>query len=199
MCQKGCCEEEKCCNEKRVSVLGKQNLPGRDGNSAYIYVAYASLVVPGTPDVVTGFSLTTPDCWVAIRTSPIPLTPVEANFQGLWKKVCGADGAPGTPGADGSPGAPGAPGVTDLLADISGTNGTNTISVTVSGGTGPYTYQWTIEQNVTDHTISGSTTGTSILISNPMNDALGCLFKCVVTDSNGSKTSAYYLHITTPT
>lgn len=91
------CDQKKCCcNEKRVSVQGKGGLDGRNGSSAFVYIAYASNVVPGTPDVVTGFSTTTPDCYLAIKNSPVALSPTQSIFQGLWKKVCGANGNPGS-------------------------------------------------------------------------------------------------------
>lgn len=93
-----CGQPKCCCNEKRINVLGKQGADGVNGKSAYTYVAYASLVVPGNPDVVTGFSLSTPDCWMAVITSTIQLVPVQANFQGKWKKICGNDGTNGTNG-----------------------------------------------------------------------------------------------------
>lgn len=113
MCNK-CNQTKCCCKPKRLNVRGKAGEPGRpgrnglpgtngtdgtdgtdgvDGVSAYVYIAYASNVVSGTPDTVTGFSLTTPDCWLAVITNTTPLTPVQADFQGKWKKVCGDSGA----------------------------------------------------------------------------------------------------------
>jgi len=102
-----------CCPEKRVSVLGKKGDPGQKGNSSYIYVAYASDVVPGTPDVVTDFSTTVVQCWVAVITSLIPLTPVEANFQGLWFNRC----------------------VSPCTCDITGAGNEATIDQTIQGAT----------------------------------------------------------------
>lgn len=105
-----CNQTKCCCDEKRVNVLGPKGPQGPAGKSVYIYIAYASNVVPGTPDVVTGFSLTVPDCWMAIRVSNIPLVPVQSDFQGLWKKYCGADGTNGSDGATGAAGPQGPPG-----------------------------------------------------------------------------------------
>lgn len=85
ICNKSKC----CCNEIRISVAGKKADQGIPGKSSYIYLAYADNVVAGTPDVVTGFSLTTPKCWISVISSLIPLTPVEANFQGKWFNRCG--------------------------------------------------------------------------------------------------------------
>lgn len=91
------CNKKKCCCEKRVSIVGKKADQGIPGTSDHLYIAYASNVVAGSPDVVTGFSLTTPDCWMAVKNSVIPLPPVQANFQGLWKKICGPAGPTGLP------------------------------------------------------------------------------------------------------
>ena len=77
-----------CCNEKRISVQGLPGTPGAPGKNSYTYIAYASNVVPGAPDVVTDFSLTTPDCWIAIRVSSTPLVPVQSDFQGKWFDTC---------------------------------------------------------------------------------------------------------------
>lgn len=84
------CKSEKCCcPEKRVSVSGKKGENGKNGRNAYIYRAYASDVTPGSPDIVTGFSLTDGSlCWMAVITSIIPLTPTETDFQGNWFNRC---------------------------------------------------------------------------------------------------------------
>lgn len=84
-----CKKETCCCSEKRVSLSGKKGDPGKSGRSGYVYVAYADDVTPGTPDVVTGFSLVDGSkCWVAVVTSLIPLVPVQADFQGKWFNRC---------------------------------------------------------------------------------------------------------------
>ncbi len=81
------------CKPTCIRILkGKQGKDGKKGNpgkNSYTYIAYASNVVPGNPDVVTDFSLTTPDCWMAIITSLVALTPVETDFQGHWVQTCG--------------------------------------------------------------------------------------------------------------
>jgi hypothetical protein len=101
----GCniCHQKVCCCEKRISVKGKKGdpgqkgvgqqgipgIPGVPGDSTYMYIGYADNVVAGSPDVVTGFSLTTPKCWMAVITSNTPLLPpVEADFQGQWFDRC---------------------------------------------------------------------------------------------------------------
>lgn len=88
MCNK-CNSKPCCCSEKRINSQGERGPRGLTGQSAYVYIGYASNVTPGTPDVVTGFSTTTPGCWLAVKSSSIPLTPSQSIFQGLWKKVCG--------------------------------------------------------------------------------------------------------------
>lgn len=94
-----------CCNsEKRISSQGPTGNRGLTGQSAYVYIGYASAVTPGTPDVVTGFSATTPQCWIAVKQSTVPLIITQTIFQGLWKKACGDPGTPGTPGSVGPPG-----------------------------------------------------------------------------------------------
>ncbi len=109
MCQE-CGNTICCCPEKRVSLAGKKGDQGPKGGSVYIYVGYATNVVPGTPDVVTGFSTTTPECWMAIKTSYAPLTIAQTIFQGLWQKICGTNGTNGANGTNGTNGSPGATG-----------------------------------------------------------------------------------------
>lgn len=74
MCDKGCCETEKCCNEKRVSVAGKKGDPGPRGPAGisqanYLAVQSSSALspVPTTiPTVVPGmFINVTPGVYVA--------------------------------------------------------------------------------------------------------------------------------------
>lgn len=94
------------CRPTCVRVLkgkrGKDGKKGNAGKNSYTYIAYASNVVAGDPDVVTDFSLTLPQCWMAIITSLVALTPVEADFQDHWVKTCGScdcegDGISDTP------------------------------------------------------------------------------------------------------
>lgn len=84
----GCCDES--------IQLGAPGANGNNGVSAYIYIAYADDVTLGTPDVVSGFNADTPlstSEWVAFLPSSTPLTPVEADFDGYWVKIKGADGS----------------------------------------------------------------------------------------------------------
>jgi hypothetical protein len=84
----GCCDG--------IVELGAPGANGNDGVSSYTYIAYADDVTLGTPDVVTGFNADTPlptSEWIAIITSSTPLTPVEADFDGYWVKIKGADGS----------------------------------------------------------------------------------------------------------
>lgn len=73
------------CNTSNIVSFGA---PGKNGTSAYVYVAYADDVVLGTPDVVTNFVYGTPEStskWIAFKKTSTEITnPVESDFQGLW-------------------------------------------------------------------------------------------------------------------
>ena len=73
-----------------------QALYGQNGISAYVYIAFANTVTPGTPDVVTGFSYEFPTPtseWMAIITSTVPINnPVAVDFDNYWVKIKGAAG-----------------------------------------------------------------------------------------------------------
>lgn len=76
---------------------------GLNGQSAFVYIAYA--------DNNTGAGFTTAfnpaKNFIAVRNSTVPLTPVQADFNGLWfnyKGNKGDTGDPGTNGADGQNG-----------------------------------------------------------------------------------------------
>jgi hypothetical protein len=80
-----------------------QALYGQNGISAYVYIAFADTVTPGTPDVVTGFSYEFPTPtseWMAIFTTTTPInTPVAADFDNYWVEIKGASGV-GAAGLD---------------------------------------------------------------------------------------------------
>lgn len=87
-----------CCNDN--IELGSPGSDGAAGISSYTYIAFADNVVAGTPDVVTNFSVNTPDPtseWMAIINSSTPLAPpVEADFEDAWIKIVGEDGVGST-------------------------------------------------------------------------------------------------------
>ena len=88
----GCCDDN--------IQLGSPGADGAAGISSYTYIAFADNVVAGTPDVVTNFSINTPDPtseWMAIITSSTPIaSPVASNFEDAWIKIVGADGVGST-------------------------------------------------------------------------------------------------------
>jgi hypothetical protein len=81
------------CNSSSIIDLngGRQ---GNDGQSAYVYIAFADNVVAGNPDVVTTFSPNQPQLtseWFAIRTSTTPLNGNTAStFDNYWVKIVGS-------------------------------------------------------------------------------------------------------------
>lgn len=85
------------CNTTNSVSFGS---PGKNGTSAYIYVAYADDVTPGTPDTVSNFNYGTPlstSKWIAIKNSTLQLSaPVETDFEDLWIKVAGVGLNPDT-------------------------------------------------------------------------------------------------------
>ena len=82
------------CNGGIVNI--PQALYGQNGISAYVYIAFANTVTPGSPDVVTGFSYEFPTPtseWMAIITSTTPINnPVAVDFDNYWVKIKGAAG-----------------------------------------------------------------------------------------------------------
>ncbi|MCU0423556.1 MAG: hypothetical protein MUC81_12170, partial [Bacteroidia bacterium] len=79
---------------------GTNGSNGLNGQSAYVYIAYA--------DSNTGTGFTTAfnagKNYIAIKTSTVPLTPVQSDFNGLWFNYKGQAGVNGTNGSDGSNG-----------------------------------------------------------------------------------------------
>lgn len=93
-----------------------------------------------------------------------------------------------------------------FLADISYNVSDQSVSVSTTNGTGPYTYEWTLEDNYPSYTVSGSTTSSSLFLDRILerycvypvdSGGLGSklyatLLKVKVTDSNGQVAIAYY-------
>ena len=191
------CHNDNCCCETRIPLRGPQGergekafgtpgADGTDGAEAYIYIAYAANVVAGNPDVVTGFSLTTKDCWVAIISSIVPLVPVQSDFQGKWVYTCGGD-----------------PCVccTGFHATIAGNPSSGaTMTATPFGGAGPYTYEWSLAQN--NYFIGGQppqgVTAPSSQVTGVTGQGTTYLWKCKVTDSKGCIYITYYRNVTPP-
>lgn len=73
---------------------------GLNGQSAYVYIAYAD------NNIGAGFTtaFNTAKNFIAVRNSTVPLTPVQGDFNGLWFNYKGQQGNPGANGADGSNG-----------------------------------------------------------------------------------------------
>jgi len=73
----------------------------------------------------------------------------------------------------------------------------NTLLATPSGGVAPYTYQWFIQDSRGEITISGSSTGSSVLLTGSIADMSDALIKVRITDANGRQANdCYYLRIT---
>jgi hypothetical protein len=83
-----------------------------------------------------------------------------------------------------------------VYVDVTKT-GSNTLLATPSGGVAPYTYQWFIQDSRAQINISGSSTGSTVLLT-PTVATSDALVKVRVTDANGRKTNdCYYLRMTT--
>lgn len=79
---------------------GNPGIAGNNGQNAYVYIAYA--------DNNTGTGFTTAfnptKNYVAIKSSTVPLTPVQGDFAGLWFNYKGQAGANGINGSNGANG-----------------------------------------------------------------------------------------------
>jgi hypothetical protein len=83
-----------------------------------------------------------------------------------------------------------------VYVDVTKT-GSNTLLATPSGGVAPYTYQWFIQDSRAQINISGSSTGSTVLLT-PTVATSDALVKVRITDANGRKANdCYYLRITT--
>lgn len=100
------------CEQSISSPSTEKIIRGKDGNKAFLYVAYADNVISGNPDTVTGFSLgATPKCFIAIKNTTTEIvSPAQTDFQGLWKKICGNPGQDGDPAPLAAPGEDGSDG-----------------------------------------------------------------------------------------
>lgn len=82
-----------------------------------------------------------------------------------------------------------------VYVDVTQT-GANQLLATPSGGTAPYTYQWFIQDSRSEVSISGSSTGSSVLLD-PTTAQSDALVKVRITDSNGRKANdCFYIRIT---
>lgn len=141
----------------RVTAVEDVDITGVAGDSAYIYIAYASDASG------TGFTLTFNAAldYIAILTTETEIpAPAVGDFTGLWKKYKGEDGTPGAPGADGSDGTDGvgvpAGGTLGQVLTKSSEDDFDTSWQTPSGGGGGSTELTAIP--ATDKTASGITT-----------------------------------------
>lgn len=83
-----------------------------------------------------------------------------------------------------------------VYVDVTKT-GANTLLATPSGGVAPYTYQWFIQDSRAQINISGSSTGSTVLLT-PTVATSDALVKVRITDANGRKANdCYYIRITT--
>lgn len=83
-----------------------------------------------------------------------------------------------------------------VYVDVTKT-GANTLLATPSGGIAPYTYQWFIQDSRGQVTISGSSTGSTVLLA-PTIAQSDALVKVRVTDANGRRANdCYYIRLTT--
>lgn len=112
---------------------GVQGGPGADGDSAYVYIAYASDASG------TGFTTTFNAAldYIAVKATTTEITtPQASDFTGLWKNYKGATGAQGIQGIQGVAGAGGTDGTDGVNAyvyiayasDASGTDFTMTFN-----------------------------------------------------------------------
>jgi len=113
---------------KPEPLQGNPGADGEDGDSAYVYIAYAS------DNAGSGFTMTFDPAldYIAILSTDIEIiSPQAADFSGLWKNYKGDDGDTGMPGTPGTPGADGEDGDSAYVyiayaSDNSGSNFTMT-------------------------------------------------------------------------
>lgn len=87
-----------------VIPSGEKGEEGNPGQSAYVYIAYASDASG------TGFTTTFNPAlnYIAVKATTAPIAaPQASDFTGFWKNYKGADGAAGSDGVDGTDGADG--------------------------------------------------------------------------------------------
>jgi hypothetical protein len=86
--------------------------------------------------------------------------------------------------------------LSQVYVDVTKT-GANTLTATPSGGVAPYTYKWFVQDSRGDVNISGSSTGSSVLLNGTNPDISDALIKVRITDANGRQSNdCYYLRIT---
>jgi hypothetical protein len=69
----------------------------------------------------------------------------------------------------------------------------NTLTANPSGGTAPYTYQWSIADNDGDISFTSGTTGVSVTMDSTPGTNIFGLVKCIVIDSDGCLASDVFL------
>lgn len=69
---------------------------------------------------------------------------------------------------------------------------TNSVTVTPSGGTAPYTYAWAFVDGDAGITINSPTSATTSFSADPAGASLAATYRCTVTDSAGSPLTATF-------
>lgn len=73
-----------------------------------------------------------------------------------------------------------------------GSQTTNSVTVTPSGGTAPYTYAWAFVDGDAGISINSPTSATTSFSGDPVGTALAATYRCTVTDSAGSPLTATF-------